>query len=174
MKRRSTVSLITSVAFCLCTTGSTKSTLAFDISNSTGDSSLNKNGTEMSAHQESHVLIAPPQPKNRQGKFVCTHNRYVPGEQQIGVASWYGAELHGSVTKSGERFNKNASTIAHLTLPMGTGVLIKNPVTGGTVYATVNDCGPYVAGRIVDLSEYVAHVLGIKKRGTGIVVLTVL
>lgn len=160
--------------FCLCTTGSTKSESAFDFSNSTGDGSLNKNMTMKSAHVDTGTLIVPPQPKNKNGSFRCANTRYIQGEQQIGTASWYGAELQGSITKSGERFNKNAFTIAHLTLPMGTHVLVKNIATGGTVHAKVNDCGPFIQGRIVDLSEQVAHVLGIKKQGTGTVILTVL
>lgn len=174
MKRRSTVSTIISILFCLCTTGSTKSTNAFDISNSTGGYLQNEGDSEVGAHQQMQAFTVPPQPKNKRGGFMCTKSRYMKNERQIGVASWYGGVFDGLRTASGERFNKNADTLAHLTLPMGTRVLVENPENGVVIHARVNDCGPYIEGRIADLSYGLAHKLGIVKHGVRTVIITVL
>jgi rare lipoprotein A (peptidoglycan hydrolase) len=173
-RRRSTVSIIASILFCLCTTGSTKSEFAFDISNSTGGELQNKKGTKMNAHQEMQSFTTPPQPKNKRGGFMCTKSRYTKNERQIGVVSWYGGAFDGLRTASGEVFNKNADTLAHLTLPMGTRVLVENPENGVIIHARVTDCGPYIEGRIADLSYGLANKLGLVKRGVGTVIITVL
>ena len=89
-----------------------------------------------------------------------------------GIASWYGGTFHGKKTASGEVFDKNAFTLASRTLPLGTWVRVKNPVTNVEVEAKVNDHGPYVSGRIADLSHGLAKKLGIT--GVGYVVITVL
>jgi rare lipoprotein A len=163
--------ILTSIVFSLCIIGCTKSTFAFDISNSTL-------GTEQQDFtQEKRVerpLSIPPQPRNKNGNFVCTRNRYVQDERQSGMVSWYGNEFNGRRTASGERFNQNANTLAHLTLPMGTEVLVENPETGIILHARVNDCGPFVKGRIADLSRSLAEKLGIMARGKGAVIITVL
>ena len=163
------------ICICLCIFGSTKRVNAFDISNSTAmkaqDDSVSEN---LSLHIESKNLMSPPQPRNKRGEIVCTRNRYVQDERQTGQASWYGGDFHGKATASGEVFNKNSLTIAHLTLPMGTRVLVENPSTGVAVQARVNDCGPFVKGRIADLSQGLAQYLGIMKAGTGKVIITVL
>lgn len=166
-RRRSLTSTIASVfIFCLCTTGSTKSNNVFDISNSTGGHLQNK--------RKEPVFSVPPLPRNKRGDLVCTKNRYIQNERQIGVASWYGGSFDGRRTASGERFDKNAFTLAHLTLPMGTGVLVENPENGTAFFARVTDCGPYVIGRIADLSYGLAKKLGIIERGKGTVIITVL
>lgn len=169
------VSRIIFLGICLCIFGSTKSSLAFDFSNSTAmeaqDDSVSKNIALVS---ESEKLVSPPQPRNKRGDFVCTRDRYVQDERQLGKASWYGGNFHGKTTASGEVFNKNAFTLAHLTLPMGTRVLVENPDTGVTFQARVNDCGPYVKGRIADLSYGLAKRLGLMKAGVGKVIITVL
>lgn len=161
------------ICICLCIFGNTQSVNAFDISNSTAmkaqDGSVSEN-----VHAEPEKLVSPPQPRNKRGEFVCTRNRYVQDERQSGQASWYGGDFHGKMTASGEVFNKNSLTIAHLTLPMGTRVLVENVDTGIAVEARVNDCGPFVKGRIADLSQGLATYLGIIKAGTGRVIITVL
>ncbi len=120
------------------------------------------------------TFVTPPQPKDKRGNFKCTSDRYVQDEQQIGLASWYGGEFHGRQTASGEIFNKNANTIAHLTLPMGTEVIIENPENGIKVKAKVNDCGPYKSGVSFDLSRATADEVGITKKGKATVIITVL
>jgi rare lipoprotein A len=89
---------------------------------------------------------------------------------QVGTASWYG---RSQPTASGGRFNPQAMTCAHPTLPLGSVVNVTNLATGKKVAVTVNDRGPYVRGRIVDLSERAAHVLGVGDRGLMVVRLEV-
>lgn len=77
------------------------------------------------------------------------------------IASWYGPGFHGRKTASGERFNQNALTAASRTLPFGTKVRVRNPKNGKTCTVTINDRGPYVKGRGIDLSRAAAQSLGI-------------
>lgn len=86
---------------------------------------------------------------------------------QCGGASWYGPGFHGKKTASGERFNQNAMTAAHKTLPFGTVVTVKDQRTGKSVKVTINDRGPFHKGRIIDLSKAAAIKLGIHNAGTG-------
>jgi rare lipoprotein A len=79
---------------------------------------------------------------------------------QDGVASWYGPGFHGRRTASGERFNTHALTAAHKTLPFGTCVRVTNKNTGRSVVVRVNDRGPFVAGRVIDLSRAAANAIG--------------
>lgn len=90
----------------------------------------------------------------------------VNSHAMCGLASWYGAELHGNKTASGERFNKNALTAAHRSIRLGTKV--KVTANGKSVVVRINDRGPHKkTGKIIDLSERVAIVLGIKSKGVG-------
>jgi rare lipoprotein A len=84
---------------------------------------------------------------------------------QIGTASWYGGKFHGRLTASGTRFDKRRLTAAHRTLPLGTKARIVNLENGRSVEVTVTDRGPYVRGRIIDLSEKAAQLLGMEKSG---------
>jgi rare lipoprotein A len=93
--------------------------------------------------------------------------------RQVGRASWYGIEHHGKRTASGGRFDMNALTAAHRSLPLGTMLRVKNLANGRSVVVRVNDRGPYVGGRIIDLSMAAAGCLGLKERGLGVVSLTV-
>jgi rare lipoprotein A len=86
--------------------------------------------------------------------------------RQTGRASWYGTKFHGRKTASGERFNMNALTAAHKTLPLASYVRVTNTVNNKTVVVKINDRGPYVRGRIIDLSYAAARVLGLRKAGT--------
>lgn len=90
-----------------------------------------------------------------------------PALAQCGTASWYGPGFHGKQTASGERFNQNAMTAAHRTLPFGTVVTVKDQRTGKSVKVKINDRGPFHKGRIIDLSKAAATKLGITARGTG-------
>lgn len=84
---------------------------------------------------------------------------------QTGVASYYGGFFHGRLTASGVTFNKNAMTAAHRTLPFGTKVRVTAKSTGKSVEVVINDRGPFVGNRVIDLSEGAASRLGIIKRG---------
>jgi rare lipoprotein A len=80
---------------------------------------------------------------------------------QSGGASWYGPGFHGRRTASGETFNQNAMTAAHKSLPFGSRVRVVNQQTGRSVVVRINDRGPFVRGRIIDLSKASAQALGI-------------
>lgn len=83
-----------------------------------------------------------------------------------GLASWYGPGFHGKKTASGERFNMNALTAAHKTLPLGTNVVVRSVASGKEVTVRINDRGPFGGGRVIDLSKAAAKQLGILRDGT--------
>lgn len=93
---------------------------------------------------------------------------------QIGSASWYGSKYHGRKTSSGERYNKNDMTAAHKTLPFGTMVKVTNPANDQSVVLRINDRGPFVGNRIIDVSEAAARKLDIHARGVAKVKVEVL
>ena len=85
---------------------------------------------------------------------------------QTGMATWYGGNHHGGPTASGERFNKNAMTAAHRTLPMNTRVRVTNERNGRSVVVRINDRGPFGnKRRIIDVSEGAARKLGMIEAG---------
>jgi rare lipoprotein A len=92
-----------------------------------------------------------------------------PVYQQVGVASWYGGRHQGRLTASGEVFDENKLTAAHLTLPLDTKARVTNLTNGRSVEVMVNDRGPYVHGRVIDLSTRAAHELGMAQRGLALV-----
>ena len=85
--------------------------------------------------------------------------------RQVGVASWYGPGFHGRLTASGERFDQNDLTAAHRNLPLGSEVRVTNLENGRTVTVEINDRGPYVKNRVLDLSKAAARRLGIIENG---------
>ncbi|WP_224704621.1 septal ring lytic transglycosylase RlpA family protein [Devosia aquimaris] len=85
---------------------------------------------------------------------------------QCGGASWYGPGFNGKKAASGETFNENAMTAAHRSLPFGTKVLVTDQRTGRAIQVTINDRGPFVGKRIIDLSKAAATELGFRNRGT--------
>lgn len=85
---------------------------------------------------------------------------------QIGNASFYGDEFEGKYTASGEKYEHNKLTAAHLTLPFGTKVKVTNFENNRAVLVTINDRGPFVQGRIIDLSKSAAETLGIIEKGS--------
>lgn len=84
---------------------------------------------------------------------------------QAGMASWYGPGFHGRKTASGERFDQNAMTAAHRSLPFGTRVRVIDEKTGRSVVVRINDRGPFAHGRIIDLSKGSAQALGMLSTG---------
>jgi rare lipoprotein A (peptidoglycan hydrolase) len=88
-----------------------------------------------------------------------------PETTQVGTASWYGPGFHGRETASGETFDQHALTAAHRTLPLGTEAKVTNLDTGQSVQVTINDRGPYVPGRQLDLSQAAAQKIGLTKKG---------
>lgn len=83
----------------------------------------------------------------------------------IGKASYYAHHFAGKKTASGERMNPNQLTAASKTLPLGTRVQVTNLENGRTVHVTINDRGPYVRGRVIDLTPRAADALAMRQRG---------
>jgi rare lipoprotein A len=94
--------------------------------------------------------------------------------QLLGHASWYGPGFHGRLTANGERYNQYGMTAAHRTLPFGTRMRVTNLANGRSVVVRVNDRGPYIYGRELDLSKGAAQIIGLMGSGTGRVRMEVL
>jgi rare lipoprotein A len=124
----------------------------------------------------------PPAPTQSPGKpkpYRVGNTWYQPvshakGFQQRGIASWYGKEFHGKKTSNGETYDMYAMTAAHKTLPLGTHVNVRNLDTDAEVTVRINDRGPFVQGRIIDLSYSAAKKIGITTSGTAPVVIVAL
>lgn len=84
---------------------------------------------------------------------------------QTGRASWYGPGFHGRKTANGEVFNMNSMTAAHRSLKLGTRILVENVENGQSAILRVNDRGPYVGQRVLDVSKAAAHTLGFHNDG---------
>ena len=94
-------------------------------------------------------------------------------ETERGLASYYADSLHGNKTASGDIYDKNAMTAAHKTLEFGTVVVVNYPKTGKSVDVRINDRGPHVEDRIIDLSGAAAAKIGLKDDGVGEVVIEI-
>jgi rare lipoprotein A len=93
--------------------------------------------------------------------------REQPDYDRVGIASWYGEDFHGRRTSNGEIYDMNALTAAHPTLPMPSYAYVTNLSNNRTILVRINDRGPYVADRVIDLSKRSADELGLKRGGTG-------
>lgn len=82
-------------------------------------------------------------------------------KRQAGMASWYGPGFQGRRTANGERFNTHGLTAAHRTLPFGSRVRVTNKATGRSIVVRINDRGPFVGGRVIDLSNASARAIGV-------------
>ena len=120
------------------------------------------------------VNRVPHTSKSKNGNpssYVVAGKRYyvlnsADGFKQRGIASWYGKKFHGRKTSSGEVYNMYAMTAAHKTLPIPVYVRVKNLTNGRSVIVKVNDRGPFVEGRVIDLSYSAAQKIGITGPGT--------
>jgi rare lipoprotein A len=117
--------------------------------------------------------------KTTQKPYTIDEKRYEPlssheGFEQEGIASSYGQEFHGHRTSSGELFDMNAMTAAHKTLPMGVYVRVQNTRNKNEVVVRINDRGPFVGDRIIDLSDAAAGRLGMLLDGLAPVKVTAL
>jgi rare lipoprotein A len=104
-----------------------------------------------------------------------THTALAHGvetETQEGIASFYSDRFQGATTASGERFDQNQLTAAHPDLPFGTEVVVTRVDNGREVTVVINDRGPFVRGRIIDLSKRAARELGMLHRGVAPVLVT--
>ena len=105
--------------------------------------------------------------------------RYYPAianinDQFTGIASWYGPNFHAKKTSNGETYNMYAMTAAHKTLPMNTVLRVDNLENGKSIIVRINDRGPFVDGRIIDLSNVAARKIDMVRKGTAKVKITVL
>ncbi|WP_428422117.1 septal ring lytic transglycosylase RlpA family protein [Methylibium sp.] len=107
---------------------------------------------------------APNQPYEIRGETYLPDNGDVP-LFETGIASWYGAPFHGRRTATGEVYDMNRMTAAHKTMPLPSYALVRNRANGKQVVVRVNDRGPFIDGRVIDLSHAAARKLGI--RGVG-------
>ena len=123
-------------------------------------------------HVKQAYRSAPVEPgKAGQKPYTINGERYEPlssheGFVQSGIASWYGSDFHGKPTSNGEAYDMHALTAAHKTLPLGVYVKVRNRDNGRETVVRINDRGPFVAGRIIDLSYSAAKGLGIVGSGT--------
>jgi rare lipoprotein A len=118
------------------------------------------------------------EPKNKglrpwEKPYEVNGERYQPlpksahvGYVEEGIASWYGHDFHGKKTSNGEVYDMYGRTAAHKTLPLGVYVKVKNLANGREAEARINDRGPFVKGRIIDLSQTLAKELGVIAAGT--------
>lgn len=114
-----------------------------------------------------------PAPRYRAGK-IPSSSEVAHSRVEIGIASYYGRGFHGRRTASGEVFDMYGLTAAHRTLPFGTRIRVTNLHNGRTVVVRVNDRGPFVKNRILDLSYAAAREIGIIATGTAKVKIKVL
>ena len=98
-------------------------------------------------------------------EHVWYYPNYDPHYNRTGIASWYGPAFHGRPTANGERFDMNAVTAAHPTLPLPSRVRVTNLENGRQLEMRVNDRGPFVDGRLIDLSRRAAQLLGFYRKG---------
>ena len=102
----------------------------------------------------------PNKPYEVLGRWYSPASTDIPW-REAGLASWYGAKFHGRPTANGERYDMYAMTAAHKTLPLPSYVRVRNPANGREVVLRVNDRGPFVDGRVIDLSYTAALRLGV-------------
>ena len=103
--------------------------------------------------------------------YTIAGRTYTPSERavghsQVGMASWYGEAFHGRKTANGEIYDRTSYTAAHPTMPLPSYARVTNTRNGNSIIVRVNDRGPYHGGRVMDVSERVAHALAFKGEGT--------
>jgi len=118
-----------------------------------------------------------PGPEKPSKPYRVMGRRYYPlksskGFTKTGIASWYGPNFHGKLTANGETYNQMAGTAAHKTLPFNTVLLVENMENGKSTVVRINDRGPFVGDRIIDLSKKAARQIGMIGKGTSRVRLT--
>lgn len=104
---------------------------------------------------------APNRPYVIKGELYVPENADVP-MREIGIASWYGPRFHGRKAANGERYDMNAMTAAHPTMPLPSYARVRNLANGREVVVRVNDRGPFHGGRVIDLSRAAARKLGFR------------
>jgi rare lipoprotein A len=128
-------------------------------------------GERTNGGEITHIPQTSKSKRGNPSSYVVEGKRYyvldnVGGFKQRGIASWYGKKFHGRKTSSGEVYNMYGMTAAHKTLPIPVYVRVKNLANGRSVVVKVNDRGPFIEGRIIDLSYTAAQKLDIIGTGT--------
>lgn len=123
------------------------------------------------------TLPAPPEKPPTERPYKVLGQHYTPissaaGFREKGIASWYGHPFHGRKTASGEIYNMHAHTAAHRILPMGTFLRVRNLENQREIIVRINDRGPFVKNRIIDLSYRSATEIGMIEKGTAPVEIT--
>lgn len=155
MKHRNTVNFILSAALIATLASCTSEQREFEFKNLPQEvASIKKNGGIYKVGNPYTVL----------GQSYTPEEDYSYSE--TGMASWYGDDFHNKRTANGETYDMRAVTAAHRTLPLPSLVRVTNLENGKSIIARVNDRGPYVKNRIIDLSEKGAEMLGYKNKGT--------
>ena len=135
--------------------------------------------TELAVHLAKTATIDTPQSRPlphaarkdyKLGKpYVIEGTRYYPSYEpyydRTGIASWYGPKFHGRPTATGERFDMNEVSAAHPTLPLPSRARVTNLENGRVLVVRVNDRGPFIDGRLIDLSRRAAQLLGFHRKG---------
>jgi len=138
--------------------------------------SVNRDSAPAQFPDVSDIADAEPylEPSSKMGNpksYVINGIRYFPqkdrqGFSQTGIASWYGTKFHGRLTSNGEVYDMYKMTAAHKTLPLPTYVKVSNLENGRSIMVRVNDRGPFVEDRVIDLSYVAAIKLGMTQAGT--------
>jgi rare lipoprotein A len=141
------------------------------------------------SHKTATVSVPPPPPIQQPGpgttaaeptedtepaEAIALPPSSTPLLVETGIASWYGPPYHNRLASNGHIYDMHAMTAAHRTLPLGSIARVTNIQTGDSAIVTITDRGPFIEGRIVDLSQAAAQKLGLIQKGTGQVRLEVL
>lgn len=142
-------------------------------------SSSYKNSTQYKRIQNQQMRDSDAMHRATMRPYIIAGKKYYPtktrvGKKYDGIASWYGPKFHAKKTSNGEIYDMFAFTAASKTLPMNTMVRVDNKENGKSTIVRVNDRGPFVTGRIIDLSNSAARAIGMVQKGTAQVELTVL
>ena len=148
----------------------------------TGCSQKNVDNDYMKFYKDTHnskINNSPQMHKYTMRPYSVFGIKYYPfianiGDEFEGIASWYGPDFHAKKTSNGEVYNMYDMTAAHKTLPMNTVVKVDNLDNGKSIVVRINDRGPFVRGRIIDLSNKAANEIDMVRRGTANVKVTVL
>jgi len=132
------------------------------------------NGYVTNTYETTGVTTPTQKVYSVNGKMYYPKKSVPIGWKQRGIASWYGPNFHGKYTSNGELYNMYAYTAAHKTLPMNTIVKVTNLKNKKSVVVRINDRGPFVEGRIIDLSYIAGKQIGLDKSGIAPVVIEVI
>ena len=144
---------------------------AYSYNNSYSSNNLGNNNRSYAKIPNEKIRNSKAMHRATMKSYVIAGIRYYPtlasvGDELNGIASWYGPNFHAKLTSNGETYDMYALTAAHKTLPMNTIVKVVNLENNKSIIVRVNDRGPFVAGRIIDLSNKAAHAIDMVKKGT--------